>query len=317
MTGLLGSTLFYADSILTPAVSVLSALEGVAIATPALTGHTMPIGVAILILLFSVQHHGTSFVGRIFGPLILLWFLMLAITGIQQIVLEPRILDSLNPANAVAFLNNQTAQGQLLPTIGNIVLGVTGSECLYADLGHFGPLPIRLSWALVTLPALALNYMGQGALLLRDPSLVNPRPSFFADLAAYLSPTACSSDRASLTRAAQVSNPFYYLFPTQFLYPAVALSTIATVIASQAVISGTYSMSCEAMRLGFLPRMEVRHTSKSKGGQIYVPTVNLLRMPPPGAARSQTCRTWITCVSFQRLTFLLFANARAACHCRL
>ena len=175
MTGLLGSTLFYADSILTPAVSVLSALEGVAIATPALTGHTMPIGVAILILLFSVQHHGTSFVGRIFGPLILLWFLMLAITGIQQIVLEPRILDSLNPANAVAFLNNQTAQGQLLPTIGNIVLGVTGAECLYADLGHFGPLPIRLSWALVTLPALALNYMGQGALLLRDPSRV-PRP---------------------------------------------------------------------------------------------------------------------------------------------
>lgn len=223
---------------------MLSALEGVAIASPALEGNTMPIGICILFLLFSVQRFGTSFIGRIFGPMIVLWFLMLGITGIQHIADQPRVLAALNPARAVAFLHGQAAQGSMLPVMGNIVLGVTGSECLYADMGHFGPLAIRLSWGLVALPALVLNYLGQGALLMGD--------------------------------ASAVSNPFYNMFPDRFLIPAVALSTIATVIASQAVISGAYSMSCEAMKLGFLPRMEVVHTSKSKGGQIYVPTVNLL-----------------------------------------
>lgn len=217
----------------------------------------MPIGVGILVLLFTVQRFGTSVVGRMFGPMIFLWFLMLSVTGVQQITREPRILSALNPARAVAFLNDQSAQGGLLPVMGNIVLGVTGSECLYADMGHFGPLPIRLSWGLVTLPALALNYMGQGALLMGD--------------------------------ASKASNPFYFLFPDNYLYPAVALSTIATVIASQAVISGAFSMSCEAMKLGFLPRMEVVHTSKSKGGQIYVPTVNLLRECAPSARERIDC----------------------------
>ncbi len=246
-----GTTLFYADSVLTPAISVLSALEGIAIASPALTGNTMPIGVAILILLFLMQRFGTGLVGRIFGPMIFLWFLALSVTGVQQILLHPAILAALNPARAVDFLSSQTAQGELLNVLGSAVLGVTGAECLYADLGHFGPLPIRLSWGLVTLPGLALNYLGQGALLMRDPS--------------------------------KVSNPFYYMFPDRFLIPAVALATIATTIASQAVFSGAYSMSCEAMKMGFLPRMEVCHTSKSKRGQIYVPTVNTLcESPPPG-----------------------------------
>ena len=248
MAGLLGTTLFYADSVLTPAISVLSALEGIDIASPALSGHTMPIGLAILIMLFLVQRFGTGLVGRIFGPMIFLWFLALSVTGIQQILLEPAILAALNPARAVAFLSSQTAEGQLFAVIGSAVLGITGGECLYADLGHFGPLPIRLSWLLVAMPGLVLNYLGQGALLMQDPK--------------------------------KVSNPFYYMFPDRFLIPAVALATIATTIASQAVISGAYSMSCEAIKLGFLPRMEVCHTSKSKSGQIYVPAVNNLREPP-------------------------------------
>jgi KUP system potassium uptake protein len=248
IAGLLGTTMFYADSVLTPAVSVLSALEGIAIASPALAGKTMPIGLIILVLLFMVQRFGTGIVGRLFGPLIVLWFLALGITGVQQIVLQPAILAALNPMRAVEFLIDQSARGELLTVLGYAVLGVTGGECLYADLGHFGPLPVRLSWALVTLPGLVLNYLGQGALLMRDPS--------------------------------KVSNPFYYMFPDQFLYPAVALSTIATTIASQAVISGAYSMSCEAMKMGFLPRMEVLHTSKSKSGQIYVPAVNTIREIP-------------------------------------
>lgn len=230
---------------------MLSALEGVAVASPALVGHTTPIAVAILILLFAVQHMGTGFVGRMFGPMLLLWFLMLGIVGAQQVALQPRILAALNPAMAAAFLNEQGAQGGLLGLIGNAVLGITGAECLYADMGHFGQPPIRLTWGLVALPALLLNYLGQGALLMRDPS--------------------------------KVSNPFYYALPDRYLYPAVALSTVATVIASQSVISGAYSMSCQAMKLGFLPRMKVVHTSKSKGGQIYMPTVNTLRepLPPP------------------------------------
>jgi KUP system potassium uptake protein len=243
--GLFGTTLFYADSILTPAISVLSALEGVAIASPALAGNIMPIAIVILVLLFSVQRFGTRLIGRIFGPLIFLWFLMLGITGVQQIVKQPRILQALNPARGVEFLNAQSAQGGMLSVMGNIVLGVTGSECLYADMGHFGTLPVRLTWFLIAFPALTLNYLGQGALLMGD--------------------------------AGAVSNPFYSLFSVRYLIPAVAMSTVATVIASQAVISGAYSVSCEAMKMGLLPRMEVVHTSKSKGGQIYVPTVNLLR----------------------------------------
>lgn len=240
--------MFFADSVLTPAVSVLSALEGIAIKSPELAGKTMPIGLVILVLLFAVQRYGTGIVGRLFGPLIILWFLALGVAGVQQILLEPAILAALNPMRAVDFLINQSARGELLSVLGSAVLGVTGGECLYADLGHFGPLPVRLSWVLVALPGLMLNYLGQGALLMRD--------------------------------ASKASNPFYYMFPEQYLDAVIALSTIATIIASQAVISGAYSMSCEAIKMGFLPRMEVQHTSKSKSGQIYLPAVNTIREQP-------------------------------------
>mmetsp|Transcript_17218 Transcript_17218/g.47288 ORF Transcript_17218/g.47288 Transcript_17218/m.47288 type:complete len:735 (-) Transcript_17218:310-2514(-) len=242
--GVLGTAMFYADSILTPAVSVLSALEGISVATPDLNNRTMPIALAILFLLFTIQRFGTGFVGRMFGPMIILWFVMLAVSGIEQIAQEPSIFEAFNPARAVGFLLDQSSQGNLFPVIGSIVLGVTGSECLYADMGHFGPLAIRLSWLLVAMPALFLNYLGQGALLIRDPS--------------------------------KVDNPFYHLFSDKFLYLAVVMSTIATIIASQAVISGTYSITREAIALGYLPRLTVRHTSNTKIGRIYVPTANII-----------------------------------------
>eukprot|EP00292_Cryptomonas_paramecium_P004118 CAMPEP_0113726134 /NCGR_PEP_ID=MMETSP0038_2-20120614/40223_1 /TAXON_ID=2898 /ORGANISM="Cryptomonas paramecium" /LENGTH=705 /DNA_ID=CAMNT_0000656627 /DNA_START=66 /DNA_END=2180 /DNA_ORIENTATION=+ /assembly_acc=CAM_ASM_000170 len=242
--GVLGTAMFYADSILTPAVSVLSALEGISVATPNLNNRTMPIAIAILFLLFTIQRFGTGFVGRMFGPMIILWFVMLAVSGIEQIVQEPSIFEAFNPGRAVGFLLDQSSQGNLFPVIGSIVLGVTGSECLYADMGHFGPLSIRLSWLLVVMPSLFLNYLGQGALLIRDPTLVD--------------------------------NPFFHMYSDNFLYLSVVMATIATIIASQAVISGTYSMTREAIAFGYLPRLTVRHTSNSKIGRIYVPTANLI-----------------------------------------
>ncbi|HEX7953248.1 MAG TPA: KUP/HAK/KT family potassium transporter, partial [Burkholderiales bacterium] len=240
MVGVAGAALFYGDSVITPAISVLSAVEGLQVATPALQPYVLPLSVGILIALFAMQSRGTASVGRLFGPVIVLWFVVLAVAGIAQIVREPAILVALNPLRAFEFL---AARGWgLFVVMGSIVLAVTGAEALYADLGHFGPRPIRLAWSAFVFPALALNYLGQGALLMRDP--------------------------------AALENPFYRLFPEPMLFPVVALATAATVIASQAVISGAYSMTRQAIQLGVLPRMRIIHTSHQEGGQIYMPAVN-------------------------------------------
>lgn len=242
LMGVLGAALFYGDSVITPAISVLSAVEGLEVATPALKPYVLPISIAVLIGLFAVQRYGTSLVGKLFGPVILLWFGVLALTGTLEIIQQPAILAALNPLNALAFLHSQG--WHMFVAIGAIVLAFTGAEALYADLGHFGKRPIQLAWTGLVLPALAINYMGQGALLMRDPSALE--------------------------------NPFYRLFPASWLVPAVILATLATVIASQAVISGAYSMTKQAMQLGLLPRMQVHHTSAKEVGQIYMPQVNWL-----------------------------------------
>ena len=199
---MLGASLFFGDSIITPSISVLSALEGLAVNFPSLDGRTMPMALGVLIGLFLIQRWGTGFVGRSFGPIMLVYFVTLAITGIEQIVQAPRVFEALNPARAVAFLNQQQQNSTLLPALGGIVLSVTGGEALYADMGHFGKLPIRLAWFSVVLPCLSLNYLGQGALILNDVS--------------------------------KAQNPFFFLFPGYAAVPSVVLATIATVIASQA-----------------------------------------------------------------------------------
>jgi KUP system potassium uptake protein len=228
--------------VITPAISVLSAVEGLEVATPALKAYVIPISVAVLIGLFAVQRHGTSVVGKLFGPVIVVWFAVLAFFGFLEIVRQPAILAALNPLNGLAFLH---ARGwQVFAAVGAIVLAFTGAEALYADMGHFGKKPIQLAWTGLVLPALAINYMGQGALLMRDP--------------------------------AALENPFYRLFPQSWLIPAVVLATLATVIASQAVISGAYSMTRQAIQLGLLPRMRVQFTSAKEAGQIYMPEVNWL-----------------------------------------
>ena len=245
MAGIFGSTMFFGDAAITPALSVMSAIEGCALVWPSLTGNTMPIAVAILVVLFLVQPFGTRKVGLTFGPIIILYFFTLAITGIQQIALYPGILAALNPARAAAFIHEQTLNDQLLSVLGNLILCITGGEAIYADMGHFGARPIRVAWCFVVLPALSLNYLGQGALMIRDPNTV--------------------------------SNPYYYLFPDRFLIPAVILSTMATVIASQAVITGCYSITSQAIKVYLLPRMEIRHMSRTEHGMIYVPAVNWIR----------------------------------------
>jgi len=242
LTGVLGAALFYGDSVITPAISVLSAVEGLEIATPVLKPYVLPISVAVLVALFAVQRHGTGLVGKMFGPVILLWFGVLALTGVVEILREPAILAALNPLEALAFLRTQG--WHMFVALGAIVLAFTGAEALYADMGHFGKRPIRLAWTGLVLPALALNYMGQGALLMRNPGAVE--------------------------------NPFYRLFPAAWLIPAVLLATVATVIASQAVISGAYSMTKQAVQLGLLPRLQVHYTSAKEAGQIYMPQVNWL-----------------------------------------
>jgi len=240
LTGVLGAALFYGDSVITPAISVLSAVEGLEVVAPALKPYVLPMSIAVLVGLFLVQRHGTGVVGKLFGPVIVLWFAVLALTGVVQILQQPAILAALNPLRAVAFLH---AQGwHLFVAVGAIVLAFTGVEALYADMGHFGKRPIQLAWMGLVLPSLALNYMGQGALLMRDP--------------------------------AALENPFFRLFPQAWLIPAVLLATCATVIASQAVISGAYSMTRQAIQLGLLPRMQVNYTSAREAGQIYMPEVN-------------------------------------------
>ncbi|PUA30176.1 MAG: potassium transporter Kup [Cellvibrio sp. 79] len=240
LIGLFGATLFYGDSIITPAISVLGAMEGLEVATPALKPLVVPISLAILISLFLVQRFGTGAMGKIFGPIVTVWFLMLAVSGVAHIVAQPAILAALNPLEAWQFLSGRG--WYVFAAIGAIVLALTGAEALYADMGHFGRKPIQLAWTWLVFPALALNYMGQGALLLADP--------------------------------AAIANPFYKLFPQTLIWPALIIASLAAIIASQAVISGAYSMTRQAIQLGFLPRMTVQHTSAREAGQIYMPAVN-------------------------------------------
>lgn len=240
LLGVFGATLFYGDSVITPAISVLGAMEGLQVLAPGLAPYIVPITAAIVVGLFLVQRLGTGAVGRFFGPIIVLWFVTLGATGILQIVQQPAILAALNPLQAWHFLAERG--WHVFAAVGAIVLALTGAEALYADMGHFGRRPIQLAWTGLVLPGLALNYMGQGALLIGDPSAIE--------------------------------NPFYRMFPDAWVLPALVLATLAAVIASQAVISGAYSMTQQAIQLGFLPRMTVRYTSAQESGQIYLPAVN-------------------------------------------
>ncbi len=239
MLGAFGAALFYGDTVLTPAVTVLSAVEGLEVGTTAFKPFVVPIAVAILVALFMFQRRGTAVVGRYFGPVMLLWFLTIGIVGLFNVFKRPEIFAALNPLHGLNFV---TAHGwSSFVVLGAVILGVTGAEALYADMGHFGKRPIRIAWFGLVFPALTLNYLGQGALLMVDPSAVK--------------------------------NPFYLMFPEWALYPMVALSTLAGIIASQAVISGAYSLTKQAIQLGFLPRMNIIHTS-NEIGQIYLPGVN-------------------------------------------
>ena len=239
MLGAFGAALFYGDAVLTPAVTVLSAVEGLEVGTTAFKPFVVPIAVGILIALFMFQRHGTAVVGKLFGPVMVVWFATLAVAGVFSIINEPAILAALNPLHALKFI---TAHGWAsFIVLGAVVLGVTGAEALYADMGHFGREPIRMAWFGLVLPALSLNYLGQGALLIANP--------------------------------AAVVNPFYLMFPEWALYPMVGLATMAGIIASQATISGAYSLTKQAIQLGFLPRMNIVHTSREIG-QIYLPAIN-------------------------------------------
>ena len=240
MLGLFGTALLYGDGAITPAVSVLSAVEGLNVATPLFEPYIIPITIVILIALFAAQRHGTARVGAVFGPITLLWFVTLAILGIRQILQEPGVLAAANPAHAVTFFAENGWRGFVV--LGSVFLVITGGEALYADLGHFGRRPIRVAWFTVVLPALVLNYFGQGALLLHTP--------------------------------AAVDNPFFHMSPAWALYPLVVLATMATVIASQALISGAFSLTMQAVQLGYLPRVKIEHTSAREFGQIYIPGVN-------------------------------------------
>ncbi len=242
MLGLFGAALFYGDGVVTPAISVLSAVEGLHVITPAFDPFVIPLALVVLILLFFIQRKGTATVGKLFGPVMLLWFGVLTVLGVTNILIEPDVLRALNPAWAVSFLLANPKLGFL--SLGAVVLVLTGGEALYADMGHFGRKPIQLAWFGMVLPALLINYFGQGALLLNN--------------------------------SAAVENPFYMLAPGWALLPLVILATVATVIASQAVISGAFSITMQAMQLGFSPRIKAMHTSESEIGQIYLPGINWL-----------------------------------------
>ena len=238
--GVFGAALLYGDGIITPAISVLSAVEGLEVATKVFAPYVVPITAAILVGLFLLQRRGTGGIGSIFGPVMLLWFVTIAVLGITSILQEPSVLRAVNPAHAVSFFGRNGGHGFLV--LGAVFLVATGGEALYADLGHFGERPIQIDWFGLVGLALVANYFGQGALVLRD--------------------------------ASAVSNPFYRLGPPWALYPLIALATAATIIASQAIISGAFSMTQQAVRQGFLPRMDVKHTSATEMGQIYIPLVN-------------------------------------------
>jgi KUP system potassium uptake protein len=240
LLGLFGAALLYADGMITPAISVLSAVEGLHVATPLFDPYVMPVAIGILVALFLFQSRGTTGVGRVFGPITILWFVALALLGIQQIVRVPEVLGAINPLQAFQFFSRNGATGFVV--LGAVFLAVTGGEALYADIGHFGTGPIRATWFAVVLPALTLNYFGQGALLLANPGAA--------------------------------ANPFFNMAPSWALYPMVFLAAAAAVIASQAIISGAFSLTLQAIQLGYMPRLRVHYTSARVIGQIYVPVVN-------------------------------------------
>jgi KUP system potassium uptake protein len=240
MLGIFGASLFYGDAVITPAISVLSAVEGVSVATPAFEHWIVPITIAVLVGLFAIQSHGTGALGKLFGPIMVMWFLALAALGAASIVQTPTVLAALDPRYALAFA--WKSPGLSFLVLGAVFLALTGAEALYADMGHFGAKPVRLAWFGLVFPSLIINYFGQGALVLRDP--------------------------------AAMKNPFYLLAPQELLIPLVLLATVATVIASQATISGAFSVTQQATRLGYLPRIQTQHTSETERGQIYIPQVS-------------------------------------------
>src|ERR1700677_2947089 len=242
LLGIISGALFYGDAVITPALSVLSAIEGIKLVTEAFDPYVVPLTVIILLVLFAVQSRGTARVAAFFGPVMVVWFAIIAIAAIPQIMRHPEVLFALNPLHAVSFMLHHGVIGFV--TLGAVFLAVTGAEALYADLGHFGKRPIQTAWLFIVLPSLALNYLGQGALVIGDPKAIE--------------------------------NPFFLMFPDWALLPMVCLATVATVIASQAVITGAYSLTRQAIQLGLLPRFEIRHTSEAHSGQIFMPRVNSL-----------------------------------------
>jgi KUP system potassium uptake protein len=244
VVGIFGAALLYGDGVITPAISVLSAVEGLEVATEAAAPFVLPITIGVLVGLFMAQRHGTERIGKVFGPVMVVWFAAIATLGIMAALRNPQVFAAISPTYAVRFFMENHLHGMVV--LGSVVLCITGGEALYADMGHFGARPIRLSWMAVVFPALMCNYLGQGAMLLADPELA--------------------------------FNPFYALVPRPLLYPMVALSTVATVIASQAMISGVYSLTQQGIQLGFVPRMRIVHTSEETRGQIYLPTVNWMLM---------------------------------------
>jgi KUP system potassium uptake protein len=238
--GLFGAALLYGDGVITPAISVLGAIEGLKVATPALAHLVVPITVAILVLLFAFQKHGTARVGLVFGPVMLLWFVCIALAGVHGILRDPGVLRALSPVHAVTFFVQHRGHGILV--LGGVVLVITGAEALYADMGHFGRRPIRAAWFGVAMPALLLNYLGQGAAVLHDP--------------------------------AAALNPFYVMLPEWAIYPMIGVATAAAIVASQALISGAFSLTNQAVQLGYSPRVTIRHTSRTEYGQIFIPEVN-------------------------------------------
>jgi KUP system potassium uptake protein len=240
LLGIISGALFYGDAVITPALSVLSAVEGIKLVTATFDPYVVPITVLILVALFAVQSRGTARVAAFFGPVMLIWFLIIGFAALPEIVRRPEILFALNPFYAVSFMLHHGMIGFV--TLGAVFLAVTGAEALYADLGHFGKKPIQTAWLFIVLPSLALNYLGQGAIVISDPKAVE--------------------------------NPFFLMFPDWALIPMVALATLATVIASQAVITGAYSLTRQAIQLGLMPRFEIRHTSESHSGQIFIPRIN-------------------------------------------
>mgnify|MGYP006267750977 FL=1 len=240
MAGVFGACMFYGDAIITPAISVLSAIEGLEVISPDLTRFVIPVTIFILVVLFFIQKTGTNVVGKLFGPIMIIWFVTIGLMGLYQIVKYPAIFGAVNPLYAVNFMHEHALQGFIV--LGAVFLVLTGAEALYADMGHFGVKPIRMGWFFIVMPCLLLNYFGQGAMFLNNPETI--------------------------------SNPFFLMVPEGFVFPLVILATLATVIASQAVISGAFSMTSQAILLGFVPRMKVRHTSDQEIGQIYMPLVN-------------------------------------------